>query len=81
MVKTFCTSGRSEVVKSAVHATGCVLAGMMAAYNITAWCYRRERHLGVNAIVYSLAMIWETKQTIRHLQRSQLPRFPDEKTA
>jgi len=67
MVRTFCTRGEGEVVKGAVHAAGAMLAMMMAAYNIAAWCYRRERHLGVNAVVYSLAIMWELKQTTHHI--------------
>ena len=69
MVKTFCTSGEREAVKGAVHALGGVLAATMAAYNIAAWCYRRETHLGINAVVYTLAIIWEIKQTVHHLER------------
>ena len=81
MVETFCKSGENEVLKGAVHATGCVLAGMMAAYNLAAWCYRRERHLGINTIVYTLAVVWEAKQTIHHLERCEMPRFPREEEA
>jgi len=69
MVQKFCTSGESEAMKGAVHALGGVLAATMAAYNIAAWCYRRERHLGVNAVVYSLAVLWEIKQTRHHFER------------
>lgn len=72
MVKTFCTSGENEALKGAVHALGGVLAASMAAYNIAAWYYRRETHLGVNAIVYSLAIIWEIKQTVHHLERCEI---------
>ena len=72
MVKTFCKSGENEVVKGAVHAAGGTLAALMAAYNIAAWCYRREFHLATNAVVYTLAVVWEVKQTAHHLQR--LPR-------
>jgi hypothetical protein len=71
MVKTFCTSGENEAVKGAVHALGGVLAASMAAYNIAAWCYRRETHLAINAIVYSLAIVWEMKQTVHHLERCE----------
>lgn len=74
MVKTFCTSGESEALKGAVHALGGVLAASMAAYNITAWFYRRETHLGINAIVYSLAIVWEVKQTVHHLERCEVVR-------
>jgi hypothetical protein len=69
MVRTFCTSGEREGVKGAVHAAGGTLAAVMAVYNIAAWCYRRERHLGINAIVYTAAILWEIKQTSRHLER------------
>jgi len=34
-----------------------------------AWCYRRETHLGVNSVVYTLATLWEVKQTVHHLER------------
>ena len=71
MVKTFCTSGENEALKGAVHALGGVLAATMAAYNIAAWCYRRETHLGINAIVYTMAVLWEVKQTAHHLERCE----------
>jgi hypothetical protein len=67
MVRAFCTRGESEVVKGAVHAAGVVLAGSMAIYNIAAWCFRREQHLGINAVIYSLAVMWEVKQTSHHV--------------
>lgn len=69
MVRTFCKSGESEAVKGAFHALGGIVAASMAAYNIAAWLYRRETHLGVNAVVYSLATAWEVKQTVHHLER------------
>lgn len=69
MVRTFCMSGEREVVKGAVHAAGGALAGLMAVYNIAAWCYRRERHLGVNAVIYTVAIVWEIQQTSRHFGR------------
>ena len=68
MGETFCTSGESEGVKGAVHATACLISAAMAAYNIVAWHYRHERHLGINAVVYSLAVGWEIKQTMHHLR-------------
>jgi hypothetical protein len=67
MTRAFCTSGEREVVKGSVHAAGVVLAAAMAAYNIAAWFYRREQHLGINAVVYSLAVLWEVKQTTHHV--------------
>ena len=69
MVRTFCKTGEKELLKGAFHGAGGVLAALMAAYNIAAWCYRRERHLGVNAIVYTVATLWEVKQTSHHFER------------
>jgi len=46
----------------------------MAAYNIAAWCYRREQHLGINAVVYGLAVLWEIKQTSRHVESAGVSR-------
>jgi hypothetical protein len=81
MVRTFCKSGENEVVKGAVHAAGGVLAAAMAAYNIAAWCYRRELHLGINSLVYTLATVWEIKQTAHHLERCEFSGLTDEKAA
>lgn len=67
MVRSFCASGNNEVVKCAVHAAAGALVGVCAAYNITACCFRRDRHLRINAVVYSLAVLWELKQTMHHL--------------
>jgi hypothetical protein len=72
MVQTFCKSGENEAVKGAFHALGGILAASMAAYNIAAWCYRREAHLGINAVVYTLATFWEVKQTAHHLERCEV---------
>ena len=76
MVETFCKSGENEALKGAVHALGGILAASMAAYNIAAFCYRRERHLCINSIVYSLAVVWEIKQTVHHLERCE-PATPE----
>lgn len=72
MVQTFCNSGNSEGIKGGFHGAACFLAMTMALYNLTAWCLRHERHLGTNAVVYSLAVVWECKQTMRHLRRCEL---------
>jgi hypothetical protein len=74
MVRTFCASGENEAVKGAVHALGGVLAATMAAYNIAAWCYRREAHLGLNVVVYTVATLWEIKQTVHHFERREITR-------
>ncbi len=67
MVKALCTSGNHEILKGTVHGTAGVIAGVMAAYNIAACCFRRDRHLRVNAVVYGLLFGYEVKQTLHHL--------------
>jgi hypothetical protein len=78
VVRTFCSSGESEAMKGAVHALGGVIAASMAAYNIAAWFYRRQRHLSVNAVVYTLAVVWEIKQTVHHLERCEVSSEPQD---
>ena len=68
MVQRLCTSGNSEVLKCGVHGAACVIAGVMAAYNIAACSFRRDRHLRLNAVVYTLAVGYEIKQTLHHLR-------------
>jgi hypothetical protein len=68
MVRAFCARGNHEAVKCAVHAAAGVLVGVCAAYNLTAACFRRDRHLRVNAIIYAFATAWELKQTLHHLE-------------
>jgi hypothetical protein len=67
MVRTLCTSGKHEVLKSGVHGAAGIIAGVMAAYNLAAWCLRREQHLRLNAALYFLAVAWELKQTVHHI--------------
>lgn len=74
-VETFCTSGQAERLKGTVHAAAGTIVGAMAVYNAVAWCYRRERHLGWNAIIYSLGLAWEVRQTSRHFNRPMHPRL------
>ena len=68
MVRTLCACGNHEELKCGVHGAAAVIAGMCAAYNIAAWCFRRDRHLRINAIVYTLAVVWELKHTLHHLR-------------
>ena len=67
MVRSFCASGNHEGVKCGVHAAGAFIVALCAVYNGTAWFYRRDRHLRLNAIVYTLAVAFELKQTLHHL--------------
>jgi hypothetical protein len=62
-------SGCWERSKAGVHGAACALAAVMAGYNALAWFMRRERHLALNVVVYSIAACWEVKQTSRHVER------------
>ena len=68
MVRTLCTTGNHEALKCSVHGASGVIAGVMAAYNIAACCFRKDHHLRVNAVVYSLLVAYELKQTLHHLK-------------
>jgi len=68
MVRTLCASGNHEPLKCGVHGAAALIAGMCAAYNIAASCLRRDRHLRINAVVYSLAVVWEVTHTLHHLR-------------
>ncbi len=70
MVRTLCTTGNHEALKCTVHGASGVIAGVMAAYNIAACCFRKDHHLRVNAVVYSLLVAYELKQTLHHLNLS-----------
>lgn len=70
MVQTLCRSGNHEGLKCGVHATAVAVSALMAAYNIAACCFRRDRHLRVNAVLYTLAVAWEVKQTLHHLHHT-----------
>lgn len=70
MVQALCTSGNHEALKCGVHGAASAIAAVMAAYNIAACCFRQDRHLRVNAVVYTLAVGWEIKQTLHHLRHS-----------
>jgi hypothetical protein len=76
MVRTLCASGNHEELKCGIHGAAAVIAGMCAAYNIAAWCFRRDRHLRINAIVYTLAVAWEVKHTLHHLRACEPARPP-----
>lgn len=81
MVRTFCASGNHEPLKCGVHGAAGMLAAMCAAYNITAWYFRRDRHLRTNAIVYTLAVAWELKHTLHHLRACETPKREPERQA
>ena len=77
MVRTLCTSGNHEALKCGVHGASGVIAGVMAAYNLAACCFRRDRHLRVNAVVYTLLVGYEIKQTLHHFNLISSPASHD----
>src|SRR3982751_6221043 len=67
----FLHPGESEMLKGAVHAAVCGLACVCGVYNAAAWLTRRERHLGVNAVLYAGLAAWEASH-VRHHTRCGL---------
>jgi hypothetical protein len=68
--------GNCEELKLGVHGTALALAVVMGAYNSAAWLLRRERHLGVNAILYSLLTFWEVQHVLHHWAEIENCRSP-----
>ena len=73
-VERFLKPGEGEMLKGAVHAAVCGLALVCGVYNAAAWLTRRERHLGVNAVMYSALAIWEAVHVRHHTQRGLIER-------
>jgi len=65
----FLHPGEGEVLKGAVHAAVCGLALVCGIYNAAAWFTRRERHLGVNAVLYAGLAVWEAAHVRHHSRR------------
>ena len=59
--------GCFEPLKAAVHGAALGLVVLMGAYNVAAWLRRRQRHLAVNAIIYGVAAVWESRHVTHHL--------------
>ncbi len=66
--------GSCETLKMAVHATALGLAAVCGIYNAAAWLSRREQHLAINAVLYSLLTAWEQKHVVHHLAELKRPR-------
>jgi hypothetical protein len=61
--------GECEPLKAGVHATALGLFAVMGLYNAAAWLMRREGHLGVNAVLYSVLTLWEQHHLTHHIAR------------
>ena len=60
-------AGRCEPLKAAVHGVLLTTAAVCAAYNTAAWLRRRQRHLAINAVLYTAAVLWERCHVAHHL--------------
>jgi hypothetical protein len=60
--------GRCEPLKAAVHGVMLATVTLCALYNAAAWLKRRQRHLAVNAVLYSAAIWWEGTHVMHHLE-------------
>jgi hypothetical protein len=80
-VQRFLQSGEAEMFKGGVHAAVGILAIVCGVYNAAAWTMRRERHLGVNAIVYTGLALWEVSHVRRHGQRASKDKSPQHPAA
>jgi hypothetical protein len=61
-------NGRCEPMKAGVHGLLLATVAVCAVYNTAAWCKRRQRHLAINAVIYSAAMWWERSHVMHHLR-------------
>jgi hypothetical protein len=65
--------GNREELKLGVHAGALMLAALCGAYNAAAWLVRRERHLAVNAVVYTVLVVWEQQHISHHMEAIRHP--------
>lgn len=71
--------GQCEPLKAVVHGVLMGTAALCGLYNAAAWLRRREHHLGVNALVYTGAAVWEYVHVQQHLAcRAPRPEQRDE---
>jgi hypothetical protein len=70
----FLHPGEGEILKGAVHAAVCGLALVCGVYNAAAWLTRRERHLGVNAVLYAGLAVWEAAHVRHHSRHRAIDR-------
>jgi hypothetical protein len=59
--------GSCEPLKAGIHATALGLLAVMGLYNAAAWLSRRDRHLAVNAVLYTMLCAWEQQHVAHHV--------------
>ena len=67
--RDFVQTGHGEAIKGTVHVLVASLLGVMTAYNATAFIFRHQRHLAINALLYGAGCWYELRQTARHWRR------------
>ena len=60
-------NGNCERLKAGAHALALGTAAVCAVYNLAAWLVRRQRHLAINSVVYTMAILWEAGHVRHHL--------------
>lgn len=65
--------GSCEPLKASIHATALGLSALMGLYNAAAWLSRRDAHLAVNAVLYTMLAAWEQQHVAHHLALIRQP--------
>ena len=72
--------GNCERVKLGVHGLALGLAALCGAYNAAAWLSRREQHLAVNAVLYTVLIAFEHQHVTHHIAELSRPKAEPEAT-
>jgi hypothetical protein len=59
--------GSCEPLKAGIHGAALGLFAIMGLYNAAAWLSRHQRHLAVNAVLYSALIFVEQKHVAHHV--------------
>ncbi len=65
--------GNCEELKLGVHGAALGIVALCGLYNAAAWLSRRERHLAVNAVLYTALTIWEQQHVSHHMAEMRHP--------
>ena len=65
--------GNCEELKLGVHGLALGVAALCGLYNAAAWLSRRERHLAVNAVLYSAWIVFEQRHVAHHFEEIRRP--------
>ena len=68
MPLTVLQCGECEPLKAGVHASAFALSAVMGLYNAAAWLSRRDTHLAVNAVLYTMLAAWEHHHVAHHVR-------------